>query len=187
MTTSSLVCFTILENDIEDNNKQKELYEYNYENYYLLQNLNINNEFKEVFNLDLKTKNNFFIKEIKIDNNKENSTKNLIIKFKNFLSDLLYKMGPLKISDLYQCKISNTNDILNSIKKYAKLSYNVVDDSIPPEWYAMTLLDLIKDIPEEYSKNDFEKLFDELEDEINISINKFNIDFLLDCLDKIKY
>ena len=96
-------------------------------------------------------------------------------------------MGPLKISDLYQCKISNTNDILNSIKKYAKLSYNVVDDSIPPEWYAMTLLDLIKDIPEEYSKNDFEKLFDELEDEINISINKFNIDFLLDCLDKIKY
>ena len=186
-TTSSLDCFTILENDIEDNNKQKELYEYNYENYYLLQNLNINNEFKEVFNLDLKEKNNFFIKEIKIDNNKENSTKNLIIKFKNFLSDLLYKMGPLKISDLYQCKISNTNDILNSIKKYAKLSYNVVDDSIPPEWYAMTLLDLIKDIPEEYSKNDFEKLFDELEDEINISINKFNIDFLLDCLDKIKY
>ena len=51
----------------------------------------------------------------------------------------------------------------------------------------MSLLHLIKDIPEDYSKNDFGKLYDELEEEINISINKYNIDFLLDCLDKIKY
>ena len=51
----------------------------------------------------------------------------------------------------------------------------------------MTLLYLIKDIPEEYSKNDFGKLFDELEEEINNSIDKYNIDFLLECYDKIKY
>ena len=76
---------------------------------------------------------------------------------------------------------------MNSIKKYSKLAYNVLDDSIPPEWYAMSLLYLIEDIPEEYSKNDFEKLYDELEEEINISLNKYNIDFLLECYDKIKY
>ena len=152
-----------------------------------MQNLNINKENKEIFELDLESKINYFIKEIKQPNSEENMTKNKIIKFKNFLSDLLYKIGPLKKSDFYQFKISNTNDILNSIKKYVKLSYNVVDESIPPEWYALSLLYLIKDIPEDYSENDFEKLYDELEEEINISINKYNIDFLLECSDKIKY
>ena len=76
---------------------------------------------------------------------------------------------------------------MNSIKKYSKLAYNVLDDSIPPEWYAMSLLYLIKDIPEDYSKNDFEKLYDEFEKEINDSINKYNLDILCDCFDKIKY
>ena len=60
-----------------------------------MQDLNINNEYKEIFNLDIKNKKNFFIKEIKQPNSKEKEAKNKIIKFKNFLSDLLYKMGPL--------------------------------------------------------------------------------------------
>ena len=188
-TLNSIESFVILkeyENDTENN--QNELFEYNYENYYLLQKLTINEENKEVFDLSINDKNNFYIKETTDGNeNNENTTKNIIIKFKNFLSDLLYKIGPLKLSDFSQCKISNTNDILNSIKKYAKLAYNVLDDSIPPEWYAMSLLYLIKDIPEDYSKNDFEKLYDEFEKEINDSINKYNLDILCDCFDKIKY
>ena len=188
-TIEAFTIFNKLEddNDNENENNQKELFEYNFEEYYLFQKLNINSEYEEIFHADLKKKKNFFIEEINPPNTIEDAKKNKIIKFKNFLSDLLYKMGPLKISDLYQCKLSNTNDILNSIKKYAKLQYNVVDDSIPPEWYTLSLLYLIKDIPEDYSKNDFEKLYDELEEEINISINKYNLDFLLDCLDKIKY
>ena len=188
-TLNSIESFVILkeyENDTENN--QNELFEYNYENYYLLQKLTINEENKEVFDLSINDKNNFYIKETTDGNeNSENATKNIIIKFKNFLSDLLYKIGPLKLSDFSQCKISNTNDILNSIKKYSKLAYNVLDDSIPPEWYAMSLLYLIKDIPEDYSKNDFEKLYDEFEKEINDSINKYNLDILCDCFDKIKY
>ena len=188
-TLNSIESFVILkeyENDTENN--QNELFEYNYENYYLLQKLTINEENKEVFDLSINDKNNFYIKETTDGNeNNENTTKNIITKFKNFLSDLLYKIGPLKLSDFSQCKISNTNDILNSIKKYAKLAYNVLDDSIPPEWYAMSLLYLIKDIPEDYSKNDFEKLYDEFEKEINDSINKYNLDILCDCFDKIKY
>ena len=181
---SSIETFVIIkELDNENKNEQNELYEYNYENYYLLQSLNICEEHKEIFDLNLDSKINFSLKEAKSENN----TKNKIIKFKNFLSDLLYRIGPLKFSDFSQFKISNTIEILNSIKKYVKLSYNVVDESIPPEWYAMTLLYLIKDIPEEYSKNDFGKLFDELEEEINNSIDKYNIDFLLECYDKIKY
>ena len=188
-TLNSIESFVILkeyENDTENN--QNELFEYNYENYYLLQKLTINEENKEVFDLSINDKNNFYIKETTDGNeNNENTIKNIIIKFKNFLSDLLYKIGPLKLSDFSQCKISNTNDILNSIKKYSKLAYNVLDDSIPPEWYAMSLLYLIKDIPEDYSKNDFEKLYDEFEKEINDSINKYNLDILCDCFDKIKY
>ena len=181
---NSIETFVIFnEYDNGDESNKKELFEYNYENYYLLQNLNINKEYKEIFDLDLNSKKNYYIKVTKSENNKTDK----VIRFKNFLSDLLYKIGPLKFSDFSQFKITNTNDILNSIKKYVKLSYNVVDESIPPEWYAMSLTDLIKDIPEEYSKNDFEKLYDELEEEINISINKFSIDFLLECLDKIKY
>ena len=177
----AFVIFNNYENEYENN--KKELFEYNYENYYLLQKLYICKEHKEIFDLDLNNKKNYYTKETKSENN----TIEKVIKFKNFLSDLLFKIGPLKKSDFSQFKIFNTIDILNSIKKYVKLSYNVVDESIPPEWYAMSLLYLIEDIPEEYSKNDFEKLYDELEEEINISLNKYNIDFLLECYDKIKY
>ena len=174
-----------IKNKEKENYCKKELNEINTENYYLIQKLIINNEYKELNNnLQLDSKNNFYIKEEK--STTQNESKNIIIKFKNFLSDLLYNISPLKKINFSQCNITNTYEILNSIKNHTKLSTYNFNDTIPPEWYIESLLNIIKNIPEDYNKNDLEKLYDEIEEEINISINSFNIDFLNECLNKMQ-
>ena len=120
-------------------------------------------------------------------NNPEEKQKNSIIKIKNFLSDFLYNIIPLNKFNLPKSNINNTKDILNSIKNYSKLSNFILDISIPVEWYIESILNLIKNLSEDYSKNDFEKLYDELEKEIKSSINGYDIDFLLEYINRLKY
>ena len=174
-------------NKEKENNTKKEEHEINIENYYLFQNIVYDNKYKEISEHQSQIKNNFYIKEKKDTQNSENFTKNKIIKLKNFLSDLLYNIRPLKISDYSQCNISNTHEILNSIKHYNKLFNYILDDSIPPEWYVESIFNLLKNIPEDYTKNDFEKLYNELEEEINESMNGFNMNFLYESLNRLEF
>ena len=169
------------------NNNNKKSVEINCENYYLIQNLKINDEKSEIFNLTLEQKNNFYIREIKETEKPENLQKNIIIKIKNFFSDLLYNISPLKKSDYTHSNISNTKEILNSIKNFSKLSINILDTTIPPTWYIESILNMIQNIPEDYTKNDLEKLYNELEEEINISMDNYNMNILYECLDKLNY
>ena len=156
--------------------------------YYLIQKLIINDEYKEFFENKLSSKNNFNLKESKdTTNNPEEKQKNSIIKIKNFLSDFLYNIIPLNKFNLPKSNINNTKDILNSIKNYSKLPNYILDNSIPLAWYIESILNLIKNLSEDYSKNDFEKLYDELEKEIKSSINGYDIDFLLEFINRLKY
>ena len=176
-----------LNNTISSGNINKKLVEINYENYYLIHNLKINNENGEIFNITSDEKKNFHIKELKETDKPENIQKNIIIKIKNFFSDLLYNISPLKKSYFNNTNISNTKEILNSIQNYSKLNNYFLDNTIPPEWYIESILIMIQNIPEEYLKNDLEKLYNELEEDINISMNNYNPNILYECLEKLNY
>ena len=173
-------------NKENDNNIGNELLEEKFENYFLTQKLNANNEYNELLSLNIETKRNFNMNEIKSTDIPGIEPKNTIIKIKNFFSDLLYNINHLQKYNFPKCNINNTIEILNSIEKYYKLSDSDLDNSIPNEWYCQSILNLIKNIPEDYTKNDFEKLYDEMEEEINKSINNFNIDFLLEFINRLK-
>ena len=156
-------------------------------NYYLLTSLIANDQYKELFHLQLDQTPNYTIKELKKTNSPEEIEKNNIIKVKNFFSSLLYNYRKLIKTDFDQGTISNTVDILKILKTYIKSSNYVVDNSIPSEWYVDSLLDYLKKIPEELMINDYEKLYDEIEKEINESIEKYDFQAMSVCLGKLKF
>ena len=155
-------------------------------NYFLFTSLIANEKYKEIFNLQIENP-NYTIKELKKTDNASDIIQNNIIKVKNFFSSLLYNYRKLIITDFDQGTTLNTVDILRILKTYIKSSNYVVDDSIPSEWYIDSLLDYLKKIPEELKQNDFEKLYEEIEEEINISIKKLDFEALSLCLDKLKF
>ena len=177
----------------KDKDKDKEKEKINFENvrkktnYFLLTSLIANDKYKELFDLQLEQNPNYTIKELKKTNNESDIKKNNIIKVKNFFSSLLYNYRKLIITDFDQGNTSNTVDILKILKTFIKSSNYVVDDSIPSEWYIDSLLDYLKIIPEELKNNDFEKLYDEIEEDLNLSIKKLDFETLSVCLDKLKF
>jgi hypothetical protein len=156
-------------------------------NFFLITSLIANNRYKELFDLQLDQKPNYTIKELKKTDNESDIQKNNIIKVKNFFSSLLYNYRNLIITDFEQGTTSNTVDILKILKTFVKSSNYVVDDSIPSEWYVDSILNYLKKLPEELTKNDYEKLFDELEEELNIAIKKLDFEAISICLDKLKF
>ena len=60
-----------------------------------------------------------------------------------------------------------------------------MDDSIPSEWYIDSLIEYLDKIPEEYIKDDFKILYDEIENELNSAIKRLDFEVLSVCLNKI--
>ena len=154
--------------------------------YFLITELITNKQYTKLFEIE-QEKANFSIKELKKTETEEEINKNNIIKVKNFFANLLYNFRTLVKTDFDQGTISNTNSILQEIKKYIKSSDFVIDGSIPSEWYASSLLEYLKKLPEELSKNDFEELYKEMENDINNSIKELDFEALSVCLGKAKY
>ena len=171
----------------KDKDIGKDLSEMEVENYYLIQELNASKEYKDLLKIKSDSKNNFNLKKIKTVDNPETKNKNIIIKIKNFFSDLLFNYGQLQRNNFSKSNINNTSEILNSIQIYSKLSdFNKENINIPIEWYCKSIINLIKNISEDYTKNDLEKLYNEMEDEISNSINSYNIDFLCEYINRLK-
>ena len=63
----------------------------------------------------------------------------------------------------------------------------VIDGSIPSEWYVNALLEYLKKIPNCYIENDYDKLYTELENEINKAIKELDFEALSVCIDKMKF
>ena len=174
--------------DANNNELGKDLFEVEEERFYLIQEIKINTEYVGLFNIRADSKNNFNIEETKSSpESKETKSKNIIIKLKNLFSDLLYNNFQLKRFNFPKKGAITTQEILNTIINNSKFNTNNIDDSIPNEWYCESILNIIKDIPEEYKENDFKKLYDELEEEINNSINNYHYDFLSEYNNKVKY
>ena len=112
--------------------------------------------------------------ELKNDSNEINR----IIKIQNFLSNLLYyyrTFNTLKFSDKIK---TNTISILTELVKFVGTGSFVSSSSIPSEWYAQTLIQLLISLPEEYKENDFEKIYSQITENLIKSIQSLNSEYI---------
>ena len=156
--------------------------------YFHYSQLLFNEKSNKIFSLEQK-KFYYHIKEIK---EKERKTKELIdknniIKCKNFISSILYNYRILNKSDFSKGSTNGIINILNELKYFMKSTNFLIDGTIPFEWYILSLIEYLKKLPEDYKKNDYEKLFSELTDELNESIKICNFEYMSLFLDGMKF
>ena len=154
--------------------------------FFLITTLLTNERYKELFSIEQKTA-NFSIKELKTIPNDEALIENNIIKVKNFFCSLLYNYNKLVKTDFDEGTTDNTENILKELNIFMKSSNFVVDESIPSEWYVKSLLEYLKKIPKDLTKNDCEKLYNEIEKDINKSIKELDIEALSVIMGKLKF
>ena len=142
-----------------------------------------------------RNKNKYFkIKELKEDKTKEEVNLNKIIRAKNLFFDLLYISPKLyKIENIStNSKGKNTKEILIHLNKYFKgisnynetksnniletndIENNSEQSKIPKEWYINSLMVCLENLDNEYSSNDYEKLYTSIKEDLNKSINNYN-------------
>ena len=134
----------------------------------------------------------YHIKELKEKDHKDMSTKELlmknnIIKCKNFMSSILYNYRILEKTDFNKGTTQNLIDILKELTYFMKSSNYCIDGTIPSDWYCVTLMECLKKLPDEYKINEYEKLFNELIQELNDSIKKCDFEYMSMFLDEMKF
>ena len=154
--------------------------------YFLVTDLLINDKYKHIFNLNQKTY-HYSIKELKECKNEEDINRNIIIKVKNFFSSLLCNYRQLVKTDFDKGTTYKTVDILKELKSFMKSSNYVMDGSIPSEWYVHSLIEYLGKLPEDMKNNEYELLFNDMENDLNKSIKELDFETLSICLNKIKF
>ena len=171
---------------IKPEKKKKEKQGKKFLNYFLFTDLLVNDKYKNIFSLN-QDRPNFTLKELKTTNNDNDRQKNNIIKVKNFLSSLLYNYRTLVKTDFDTGTTVNTIKILRELKKFMKTSNFVIDGSIPSEWYVNSLIDQLGLLPSDLTVNDFEKLYNSMEEDVNKSIKEIDFETMSVCLGKVKF
>jgi len=155
-------------------------------NFFLISSLIYNEAYSQLFNISQESS-CFFIKELKSTPNEESKTKNDIIRVKNFFCSLLYGCNKLVQTDFEESKLIDTENILIELKKSIKPSNFINDGSIPSDWYITSLLDYLKKIPENLTKNDCEELYQEIKNELNKSIKELDFEVLSIIIGKLRF
>ena len=154
-------------------------------------NLNKNEFIKEKLNNTIN-----ILKEIKNNSNANSFISSEQIDSNSILNSLFKYIPILENRDISKNKF--IEDKLNIINKGLKdikqnLDKNKVilseQKPIPIKWFLDSLIQTLQRLPEEYTENDYELLLQELENDINNSINIFDFEILskiLDNIDEIK-
>ena len=153
--------------------------------YFLVTSLDSNEKYKKL--LDVESKIYFTIKEMKELKDEESTMKNNIIRTKNYFFSLLYNYHKLVKTDFDEGTTENTEKILTELNMFMKSSNFVMDGSIPSEWYVKSLLEYLKKLPENLTKNDCEELYNEMERDINASIKRLDFESLSFIMGKLKF
>ena len=106
---------------------------------------------------------------------------------KNFICTLLNNYRTLVKTDFVEGTTNNTISILKQLKKYMKISNFVIDGSIPSEWYVDSLIEYFKKIPNEFTLNDCDILYRQIESHINGSIKDIDFEALSIVLGNVKF
>ena len=155
--------------------------------FFLITKLKYNDDFIKIFNIKRK-KQYYFKEENKNDINEDENSKNekIINRTKNFLCAILYYNNKLNKDEFIDNKISNTKDILIELKQKMKYLNILIEETIPSEWYMKSLFDYIQKLPKDLTNNDFEGLFNQLEENLKTSIKEYNLEELYIFKEKLK-
>lgn len=169
-------------------NSEKDYGPFELEIFFIYNNDEIEKSKEDIFSVENKV-GNFYINIKKIEKNKKLSEKEKnLIKIKNYLSNSLGNYRLLNKSDFTIGATSDTKKMLNEIKYYMTLpNFIINNDTIPSKWYINCILDYLDKIPEEYKKNDYNKLFLELNKNLKDSINNLNFESLILFRNKFKF
>ena len=150
--------------------------------YFLLNDLIYNEKYKHLLN------NNDINSYFKLEENKsKDKIENIIIKTKNLISASLSNYRILEEMNFGIGNIGNTFDILKKLKHFMKSTNYVVDEGIPSEWYIELLLENLKKLPDEYKLNDYEKLYNELENDIKKEIESHDFEQLSTVVARMRF
>ena len=131
-------------------------------------------------------KNYFSLKELKITNEDDQNNNN-IIKVKNCLFYIIFNCNKWNKNDFYEP--GTKLDIINFLKKLnilIKSSNHNLTESFSIELHIWSLLDYLQEILE-YSENNYEKLLNEKENDINNQIKEYDFESLGLIEGKLKY
>ena len=170
-----------------EKNKNREQQD-NVEIYYLYNNLEIDKKYENLFSINNRIA-NFYI-DIKNEekNKKLSENEKNIINVKNYLCNSLGNYRILNKSDFNIGSTSNTIQMLNDIKIcMTSPTFILNNNTIPSMWYINSLLEYLNKIPEEYKENDFQKLFEELKENLNKSIKSLDFQILILFRNKLKF
>ena len=156
-------------------------------NFFLFTKKIVNDKYQFLFSLDSSLYKNFHIKEIEEPKTPDEINKNIVIKVKNYISNSLYNYKLLEKTDFEEGSINDTFSIFKELKRFMKTSNFVVDNSVPSMWYINSLLNHLNKLPDDYKKNDFNKLFKELKSDIELNINAIDFQSLILFRNKLKF
>ena len=173
---------------LKQSEKKKRNKKMEIENFYIYNSNVIEGKYAELFSINNKN-GIFYIKTKKGDKTDGLGEKEKnIIKVKNYLCSSLGNYRLLNKSDFNLDSTSDTRKLLNEIKSYMSLpNFILSNNTIPSTWYINSILDYLNKIPDDYKENDYKKLFDELTENLNDSINKLNFEILILFRNKLKF
>ena len=162
-----------------EKNKNK-IQENEIQNFYLYNDYMVENKYENLFLINNKIGNFYInIKNLEKKNKLEEKEKN-VIKIKNYR--LLNK------SDFSKESTSDLIKMLNEIKLYMSLPNFILNNNIIPSvWYINSILDYLNKIPNNYIENDYQKIFTELTQNLNDSINVLDFEKLILFRNKLKF
>ena len=167
---------------IEKEQKEKK------KNFFLLYEVLFNEQFSKLMKIQReKSRPNFTLPELKEIKTDEDILNNNLIKIQNYFSKLLYNYRILNHLDFSPETTNDTISIINELIKYLKIGNFIIDNNIPTEWYAKSLLKLLKILPNNYKENDFELIYQKLINDLNNSIKLYDFELLSQIFERLKY
>ena len=156
--------------------------------HFLITYYKYNSEYDKYFNI--KNKKSYY----NIVNEKEgkegtiiiDENKKIINTIKNFIISILYNFNTLNEEDFSEESRINTINILTEIGKKMKALNILIDGTIQSKWYINTLLEYLEKLPKELTNNDYEKIYQELKNDLKESIKNINFDKVCVFMDKVK-
>ena len=170
-----------MKNEVEfENGEDKSNSTNEIKKFFLLSDIICNEKFQKIIDMKKYKMNHINLKELKTIENEIQKIENNKIKIENFFFCLLFNYQKLSKNNFNTDKISDLINILKEFKNQVSISSIYTNNNhIPLIWYINSLLQYLKIIPDELKENDYENILNEIEKQLNDSIEELNFQELI--------